>query len=83
MKRIKLITLSIVCVFIGHAQQTPADKQSNPIAILGGTAHLGNGTVIQNSFIAFENGILQTISCIECNMTNISTHYFHKKQSFM
>ena len=62
MKRIKLITLSIVCVFIGHAQQTPADKQSNPIAILGGTAHLGNGTVIQNSFIAFENGILQTIS---------------------
>ena len=62
MKRIKLITLSIVCVFIGHAQQTPADKQSKPIAILGGTAHLGNGTVIQNSFIAFENGILQTIS---------------------
>ncbi|MDG1393896.1 MAG: amidohydrolase family protein [Flavobacteriaceae bacterium] len=62
MKHIKLITLSIVCVFIGHAQQTPADKQSNPIAILGGTAHLGNGTVIQNSFIAFENGILQTIS---------------------
>jgi len=62
MKLIKLITLSIVCVFIGHAQQTPADKQTKPIAIIGGTAHLGNGTVIQNSFIAFENGILQTIS---------------------
>lgn len=62
MKLIKLITLSIVCVFIGHAQQTPADKQTKSIAIIGGTAHLGNGTVIQNSFIAFENGILQTIS---------------------
>jgi len=57
MNIIKLIILSIVCVFIGNAQQTPADTQSKSIAIVGGTAHLGNGTVIQNSLITFENGI--------------------------
>ena len=61
MKLIKLIILSIVCVSIGNAQQTPADKQYKPIAIVGGTAHLGNGTVIQNSLITFENGILKTV----------------------
>lgn len=62
MKLIKLIILSIVCVTIGNTQQTPADPQSKAIAIVGGTAHIGNGTIIQNSLITFENGILQTVS---------------------
>jgi|TARA_B110000967_G_scaffold68076_1_gene70355 hypothetical protein len=62
MNIIKLILLSIVCVSIGNAQQTPANTQSKSIAIVGGTAHLGNGTVIQNSLITFENGILQTVA---------------------
>ena len=38
------------------AQQTPASKQSIAIAIEGATAHLGDGTVINNSLIMFENG---------------------------
>jgi hypothetical protein len=62
MKLIKLIILSIVCVAVGNAQQTPADTQSKSIAIMGGTAHIGNGTVIQNSLITFENGILQNVT---------------------
>ena len=62
MKLIKLIILSIVCVSVGNAQQTPADTQSKTIAIMGGTAHIGNGTVIQNSLITFENGILQNVT---------------------
>ena len=62
MKLIKLIILSIGCVFIGNAQQTPADSQSKSIAIMGGTAHIGNGTVIQNSLITFENGSLQNVT---------------------
>ena len=62
MNIIKLILLSIVCVSIGNAQQTPAETHSKSIAIMGGTAHLGNGTVIQNSLITFESGILQTVS---------------------
>jgi hypothetical protein len=62
MNIIKLILLSIVCVSIGNAQQTPADSQSKPIAIMGGTAHIGDGTVVQNSLITFENGILQNVA---------------------
>jgi hypothetical protein len=67
MKLIRLILLSIVCVSVGNAQQTPADTQTRSIAIMGGTAHIGNGTVIQNSLITFENGILQNV--IEYNGT--------------
>ena len=36
-----------------NAQQTPADKQSTAISIEGATAHIGNGQVIENSLIIF------------------------------
>lgn len=57
MKNIFLtITLSIL--FLGSiiGQQTPAPAQTQPILITGATAHLGNGQVIENSIIGFENG---------------------------
>lgn len=38
------------------AQQTPADKQTAPFSIEGATAHLGNGTIIENSLIMFNDG---------------------------
>ncbi|MEM9820906.1 MAG: amidohydrolase family protein [Bacteroidota bacterium] len=44
------------------AQQTPAPPQSRAIAIVGATAHLGNGEVIENSFIAFEDGKLTIVA---------------------
>jgi len=34
----------------------PVKKYPNKVLIIGGTAHLGNGEVIENSAIAFENG---------------------------
>lgn len=34
----------------------PAPKQDSAIVLLGGTAHLGNGQIIENSAIGFENG---------------------------
>ncbi len=34
----------------------PASPQTQPILISGATAHLGNGEVIENSLVAFENG---------------------------
>ncbi len=43
------------------AQQTPAPKQSKTISIVGATAHIGNGNIIENSIIVFENGILTQI----------------------
>lgn len=53
------IYITLVCtLFFGliHAQQTPAKKQSKAITIEGATAHLGNGEVIENSLIMFDDG---------------------------
>ena len=40
------------------AQQTPAPKQTEAIYIEGATAHLGNGELIENSLVMFEQGKL-------------------------
>ena len=61
MKLIKLILIITVCVTTVNAQQTPADQQSKSIAIIGATAHIGNGSVIKKSLISFDNGIIQNI----------------------
>ena len=52
-----LIALTLSTI---NAQQTPA--QSTTIAIIGGVAHIGDGTVIENSIIIFSNGKLTTVS---------------------
>lgn len=41
---------------------TPAPAQKQAILIMGATAHLGNGSVIQNSAIGFENGKLTLVA---------------------
>lgn len=65
-QKIIITTLLIFCSSI-FAQQTPAAKQAEPISITGVTAHIGNGTVIENATIVFENGIITAIG------TNISS----------
>jgi imidazolonepropionase-like amidohydrolase len=44
-----------------HAQQTPAPKQSEVISITGATAHIGDGTVLQNATLVFENGLIKAL----------------------
>jgi len=58
MKKIKIIiALLSISSAATHAQNpAPAPAQSESIIIMNGTAHLGNGKVIENSVIAFENG---------------------------
>lgn len=46
---------------MGFAQITPAPEQSAAVRIMNGTAHLGNGEVIENSVIEFENGKLTIV----------------------
>jgi hypothetical protein len=48
--------------FIGYSQQTPAPKQKKSILITGGMAHLGNGSVIENSVISLVNGKIAFIA---------------------
>lgn len=62
MKNNIYILIITLCTTFGFAQQTPASKQSQPIAITGATAHLGNGEVIANSLIIFKDGKLTTVS---------------------
>lgn len=53
-----IFILCILCCSSLLVAQTPipAPAQEMPIYIVGATAHLGNGQVIENSIIAFEKG---------------------------
>ena len=42
--------------------ETPGPKQTKKVLLLNGMAHLGNGKVIKNSAIAFENGNLTVVA---------------------
>jgi len=44
------------------AQQTPADAQSEVLIVNGGTYHLGNGKVITNGHMIFEDGKITAIA---------------------
>jgi imidazolonepropionase-like amidohydrolase len=55
-----IVVLSLTTNLI--AQKKPADKQSKSVLIMNGTAHLGNGKVIENSLIAFKEGKLQFVA---------------------
>lgn len=63
MKLLKLVFSSIMmlCFSIVTAQQTPAPKQTKNIAIIGATAHVGNGNVIENSLIILKDGKISSI----------------------
>ncbi len=39
----------------------PVGPQEKPILLMNGTAHIGNGQVIENSFISFENGKITNV----------------------
>jgi imidazolonepropionase-like amidohydrolase len=62
MKNIFILLLVFCLSIITRAQQTPAPKQSKSILILNGTAHLGNGTIIENSAIGFKDGKITLVA---------------------
>ena len=51
----------MLCSLILVAQQTPANKQSQDIAIVGATAHIGDGTIIENSLIILKEGKIAAV----------------------
>jgi len=58
----KIIFVVAVCIGLqGIAQQAPAPVQNGAITITGATAHIGNGTIIENSVIVFEDGKITAI----------------------
>lgn len=62
----KKIIVSIQCLLVtilAFSQETvyPAKPQSQTITITNATIHIGNGTVITNGFITFENGKIKAV----------------------
>lgn len=53
--------ISLLLVSISWGQQTPAPKQNQSILLIGGTAHLGNGTIQKNSMISIIDGKIQYV----------------------
>lgn len=60
--QIKLLPVLLLFVCSLYGQQTPAPEQDTPVTIVGATAHIGNGEVIENSLIIFENGKITTVT---------------------
>ena len=42
-----------------HSQQVPGKEQSQSILISYGTIHLGNGDLLENAFVGFDEGRTQ------------------------
>ncbi|KQC28567.1 amidohydrolase family protein [Flagellimonas eckloniae] len=62
MKNIYLsLVFGLTIIFGLSAQQTPAPDQTEAITITGATAHIGNGTVVENCTLVFENGKISAI----------------------
>jgi len=58
---ISLVFFTQLCL-LNAQNPTPAPVQRGSVLILGATAHLGNGSVIANSVIAFEGGKLTLVA---------------------
>ena len=61
-QRYCLALLTILMISSGHAiVPIPAADQSGPIAIIGAIIHVGNGNVIGDGVITFDDGIITAI----------------------
>lgn len=61
----KILGFALLLSIVVIAQQTPALKQTKDIAIFGATAHIGDGTVIENSCLIIKDGKIATIASAE------------------
>ena len=68
----KLTYILALTSLVSFAQQTPAPKQTKSILIMGGTAHLGNGKIQENSLISIVDGKIASIS--DATVTKIAKH---------
>lgn len=63
--KMKILILNISLLFtsgaIAQENMHPSPPQTQPIEILGGTIHVGNGKIIENSTIRIENGKIASI----------------------
>jgi len=57
-----LLTMIMLLVFSNTiAQQIPGETQNETISIVGATLHIGDGTLVENGSLVFENGKITAI----------------------
>lgn len=74
MKKLVYIFLFVLGTVAYAQPPIPSKSQAKPVALTGGVAHLGNGQVIQNSIIAFENGKLTIVADATTVKVDLSKH---------
>lgn len=67
MKRLIPFVLAAVSIVSLTAQSAPAPAQKEPVAIVGGTVHTGDGRVIPNGVVLFENGRITAVDDMDRN----------------
>lgn len=73
MKTLNYITLFIFATTIAVAQKpVPAPKQTKSVLIKNATAHIGNGQVIQNSYIGFKDGKITLVADATSSKIDVS-----------
>ena len=70
----KIFYTIFLLMFFGtvYSQQVPGKEQSQSILISNGTIHVGNGDLLQNAFVGFDNGkISGTVDIYEKNTKDL------------
>ncbi len=68
----KIVVTALLAIGVtSWAQQTPADKQSDAISITGVTAHIGDGTIVENCTVVFEDGKITALGSGETTKGNV------------
>src|SRR4051812_3990132 len=82
-----VILSSFTSVCFSQANISPAAKQSKAIAITGATIHVGNGTVVENGTILFNNGKIVSVSAsgpaLNADVTEIKANGKHVYPGFI
>lgn len=61
MKALQIILIVLLATPLCAQVPAPGAEQSKPIILMNGTAHIGNGEVIENAAVAFEEGKLTIV----------------------
>lgn len=73
MNKLKNILTALLLTFgvANWAQQTPASEQTEAISITGVTAHIGDGTIVENCTIVFEGGKITALGADTATKGNV------------
>ena len=69
-----LAAFCLFCSLLTAQVPDPAPPQAKPIALAGGTVHIGNGKVIESGVVTFDKGIITAVADMSAIRINRATH---------